>query len=387
MDNISFLVGLKNNLEYSHKFYENTRLFYPDVEIVFVSFGSIDGTNEWLDSLHDDNLKFFHAKESKTLSDTYNKAIEISTKDCVCFLHNDMVVGKNFLSSISEALKKHTLIYYKTIEPPIFGKDERLWKEVKDFGDSFETFDYAAFYEYEENQEDKDGEFTDSASFFLACQKKIITDIGGLDPLFSPMFCEDDDLILRLKLAGEKMYVNPNAVTYHFVSKTSRFSEEFKNKTKQIESNSQRNFVRKWGFYNYSNARAKYDIGIVLKNGTPELLSKIEPLATVTYVDFDFKEYLEKEQPKTSLPLDDRIKNLMEFKKHDVLVRIDGNKVNAKTEKILNNLSSIITQKVQSKEYKLSGLKMIFQKIFKRYKPMITIEIGKRLERNLIVKK
>jgi len=387
MDNISFLVGLKNNLEYSQKFYENTRLFYPDVEIVFVSYDSIDGTNEWLDSLQDDDLKVFHSKESKSLSDTYNKAIEISTKDYVCFLHNDMVLGNNFLNSISEALKKHKLVYYKTIEPPIFGKDERLWKEVKDFGDSFETFDYAAFYDYEENQKNKNGEFTDNVSFFLACRKEIITNIGGLDPLFSPMFCEDDDLILRLKLAGERMFVNPNAVTYHFVSKTSRFSEEFKNKTKQIENNSQRNFVRKWGFYNYSNARAKYDIGIVLKNGTPEILSEIEPLATVTYVDFDFKDYLEKEQSNTLLSLDDRIKDIINFKKHDVLVRIDGNKVNTKTEKILNNLSDIITQKVQWKEYKLSGLKVIFQKIFKSYKPIITIEVGDRLERNLIVKK
>lgn len=386
MYNISFLIGLKNNLEYSQKFYENTRLFYPDVEIIFVSYGSIDGTNEWLDSLQDDNLKFFHSKESKTLSDTYNKAIEISTKDCVCFLHNDMVLGKNFLNSITGVLKEHKIIYYKTIEPPIFGKDERLWKEVLDFGDSFETFNYSAFYEYEENQESKEGEFTDNVSFFLACQKEIIANIGGLDPLFSPMFSEDDDLILRLRLSGESMFVDPNAITYHFVSKTSRFSEEFKNKTKQIESNSQRNFVRKWGFYNYSNAKAKYDVGVVLQNGTPEILSKIEPLATVTYVDFDFKDYLEKEQSKTSLSLDDRIKDIIKFKKHDVLVRINGSKFNTKTEKILNNLSDIIMQRVQLREYKLSVFKMIFQKIFKRYKPIITIEAGDRLERNLIVK-
>ena len=248
MSDISFLIGLKNNLEYSQKFYYNARLFYPNVEIVFVSYGSNDGTNEWLDSLEDENLKFYYSNQNKTLSDTYNKAIQISTKKYVCFLHNDMVLGKNFIFEISNALKNHTIVYYKTVEPPIFGKDERLWKEVRDFGDSFETFDYEAFYDYEKNDQRREGEFTENASFFLACERNTLKEIGGLDPSFEPMFCEDDDLVLRLKLKGEKMFVSPNAVTYHFVSKTSRFSEEFKNKTQQIEKNFHRNFVRKWGF-------------------------------------------------------------------------------------------------------------------------------------------
>jgi hypothetical protein len=48
-NNISLLVGLKNNLDYNKHFYKTTRELYPDVEICFVSYGSTDGTNEWLD--------------------------------------------------------------------------------------------------------------------------------------------------------------------------------------------------------------------------------------------------------------------------------------------------------------------------------------------------
>jgi GT2 family glycosyltransferase len=44
------------------------------------------------------------------------------------------------------------------------------------------------------------------------------------------MFCEDDDLILRLKLYGLNHFTSLDAICYHFVSKTSRFSEEYMNR-------------------------------------------------------------------------------------------------------------------------------------------------------------
>jgi len=55
MSEISFLVGLKNNLEYSEKFYRFFRATYPQEQLVFVSLGSSDGTDQWLNSLDDIN--------------------------------------------------------------------------------------------------------------------------------------------------------------------------------------------------------------------------------------------------------------------------------------------------------------------------------------------
>jgi len=384
MNNLSFLVGLKNNLEYSQKFYENTRLLYNEIEIVFVSFGSTDGTHEWLDSLQDKNLKYYYSDHHKTLSDTYNKALKVATKEFVCFLHNDMVLGNNFLAEIYLALEKHNIIYYKTIEPPIFGKDERLWKEVKDFGNSFDDFDYKGFYDYEKNSNPKPGQFVDSASFFLACRKDLLLNIGGLDPLFAPMFCEDDDLILRLRLSGEKIFLCVSAITYHFVSKTSRFSEEFRNKTLSIEKKSQRNFVRKWGFPTFSKSKAKYDIGLILKNGILDTLSGLEPLVSQIYTDFDFKSYLETEQLNTSINLNEKIHLLAEKREHDVMVYVDGSKMNSKTLHILNNLSELISNRVEQKQFRISFFKQLYYKIFKNYKPIIIIKEGIRLEKKLI---
>ena len=57
------------------------------------------------------------------------------------------------------------------------------------------------------------------------------------------MFCEDDDLIKRFKLLGLELITSLDAICYHFVSKTSRFSDEYQNKTQQIEMNSNKNFI------------------------------------------------------------------------------------------------------------------------------------------------
>lgn len=250
-NNISLLIGLKNNIEYTKFFYQHTRELYPDVEIVFVSYGSTDGTNIWLDNLEDSNVKYFYSEDNKTLSDTYNKATSIATKKYVCFLHNDMVLGKDFLENLSKSLDSDNIFCYKVVEPPIFDDDNRDWKIIKDFGDEFKTFKFSDFYQYEKEYLDGIVELkkiTVHTSFFLSVQRETLLKIGGLDPPFSPMFCEDDDLILRLRLSGEKIFLCANAITYHFVSKTSRFSEEFSNKSLSIEKKSQRNFVRKWGF-------------------------------------------------------------------------------------------------------------------------------------------
>ena len=64
---ISTLVGLKNNLDYSKKFYKRFREVYPTEELCFVSYGSNDGTHEWLDYLNDENLKYYDALNKSKL--------------------------------------------------------------------------------------------------------------------------------------------------------------------------------------------------------------------------------------------------------------------------------------------------------------------------------
>lgn len=297
-----------------------------------------------------------------------------------------MVLGKHFVENLQKRISVEGIYYYSVIEPPVFGDDERDWKSIADLGTDFESFHYEPFFEEEQrNIENNNASIqeTDHTSFFLCVNREVLLEIGGLDPLFNPMFCEDDDLILRLRLLGLKTYLVKDAIAYHFVSKTSRFSEEYKDKTGEIEKRSHRNFVRKWGFLNHSNTKAKYDIGIVLKDATLENIRKVEPFASMIYADIE--DYLKEEQRNTSILLADKIKSISEFENHGVEIWIY--QVNEKTERELSNLADIITERIRVKKMKNTCLKRMFYRIVKPYKLDIIIQNSQRLEHTLIRKK
>lgn len=348
---ISLLAGLKNNLEYSKNFYYTTRALYPDVEIVFTSYNSNDGTNEWLDSLNDDNLIYFCSAEDKTFSDTYNKCTSLATRKYVAYTHNDIVLTPNFIENIEKHVNDNSIICYTTIEPPIFADDERPGKIVKDFGSDIESLNVPALYEYslKIQAENKDGIIEGiGTTFFLCVNRETLLSIGGLDRLYNPMFCEDDDLILRLRLLGLKTLTSLDAICYHFVSKTSRFSEEYQERTKRIELNSNKNFVRKWGFRNSSSAKKKFDTGLILQHGDKETLAKLEPWFSIIYTDCNIADYIKDEQPNTAIDLSAKIKPLNAPKTNDILIKCNATKLNNKALKKLERINAIIADKINA---------------------------------------
>jgi GT2 family glycosyltransferase len=316
--------------------------------LVFTSYGSTDGTHEWLDSLNDPNLLYYYSAENKTFSDTYNQCTRIATKEYVVFAHNDMVLTSGFIESLQKHYAPQNIIYYTTIEPPIFADDARPGKIVKDFGSDIDSLNIEELYKFsaeiraelhnQTNQEQR-------VSFFLSAPKAVLINIGGLDPLFNPMFCEDDDLILRFQLLGLNIFTALDAISYHFVSKTSRFSEEYQAHTQQIELNSNKNFVRKWGFSNSAQVKKKYNIGIIVKNGTEEILSMLEPWCSTIYIDCDKENYIAKEQVNTDFDLNKRIQSLDASKSNDILLSLDGNAFNDEAYNQIKHLSQLLTKR------------------------------------------
>ena len=214
-NNISLLVGLKNNLDYNKHFYTTTRALYPEVEICFVSYGSTDGTHQWLDSLQDINVKYFHSKENRTFSETFNKATELATEDYVAYLHNDIVLAPNFLQNIEKHLQVDRVVSYTTIEPPIFAGHERPGKIIYDLGTSLETFQIDKLYNFVQSRQELDKDKTEQGiTFFMCMSREVLLEIGGMDKLYNPMFCEDDDLISRLSLKGLELTTSLDAICY-----------------------------------------------------------------------------------------------------------------------------------------------------------------------------
>jgi len=363
MNYISLLVGLKNNLDYNKHFYITTRELYPYVEICFVSYGSTDGTHEWLESLSDNNLKYFYSAENKTFSDTFNKATELATKEYVAYLHNDIVLAPGFIENLEKHVSPDNIVSYTTIEPPIFAGHERPGKLIHDLGTSLETFDKDALYEYVDAQRSKYADKTETGITFFMCMPRIkLLDIGGMDNLFNPMFCEDDDLIRRWKMLGMNCFTALDAICYHFVSKTSRFSEEYQTRTQQIELESNRNYIRKWG--TRSDA-PKYNIGIQVTNCTLPVLELLEPYCDRIYIDDEMQvitsHYIDTEQSKTKFDLTKRIMTTTHNNPHDyddIVVEADAKRMTNQDAAYIFMLPQIIQESGEIGTFRLGNLQI-----------------------------
>lgn len=362
MYNISLLVGLKNNLDHSKHFYETTRELYPEVEICFVSYGSVDGTNEWLSSLQDTNVKYFYSEESKTLSDTFNKAAELATNEYVAYVHNDIVLAPGFIENIEKHMSPNNIVSYTTIEPPIFSGHARPGKLICDLGVDLKTFNIQKLYDFVSQENYKYlNKIEPGITFFMCMARKKLLEIGGLDNLFNPMFCEDDDLIQRWKLLGMNCFTALDAMCYHFVSKTSRFSEEYQTKTAMIEFHSNRNFIRKWGS---RTNKHKYNIHAVIHNCNYQILELLEPWFAGIYCKctdtFNWELYCNQEQKNTKFNLRDRIKNIDDLNMDviDILVEFDAKQLTANSMNIIQNLSDILTESGEIGEFVLDCFKI-----------------------------
>jgi len=361
--NISLLAAVKNNLEYTKYFYKTTRELYPDVEICFSSYGSTDGTNEWLQEIQfkDPNVQCWWSELNGNFSDNYNKAASLATKDYISFVHNDIVLAPRFIENIEKHLNQDTIVSYTTIEPPIFAGHERPGKIIYDLGVELNTFNIEGLYQF---AKEKQIEFKDKTEpgivFFMCMPKDKYLEIGGLDNLFNPMFCEDDDLILRWKLKGMNLITSLDAICYHFVSKTSRFSEEYQTKTQQIELRSNRNFVRKWGS---RNPKVKYNTAFVIHNCNLQLLEVLEPWCDGIYVDERFNvgrawDYVEMEQANTSFDLSKRVKNIKDTPAENIIIEFDATQLNNTNFQLIQQLPEIIHDSGEIGEFELDIFKI-----------------------------
>lgn len=312
--NISFVLAVYNKLDLTKSCYKRIRDIYPTTPLVISSGGSSDGTKEWLELMsdEDDYLTIFHDDDRLTFSDTYNIGIKLVDTDKLVLIHNDMVIGEGFLESIERLLTPNTLLSYTTIEPPIFRGHQRPGKVILDLGSGFHDFNYEKFNNYVHQWKNSDKVYN-GAVFFMSGYKDMFVDVGGFDGFsFNPCFCEDDDFLIRAKLKGYKLKTCDSAITYHFVSQTSRFSDEMKHNRQKIEISSNRNFVRKWGipinafnelhYWEDENFIFKtFTMGLVTRN--KNRLFEVEPFFDKIDLGEIPEDYIKNEQTNTRYDL------------------------------------------------------------------------------------
>jgi GT2 family glycosyltransferase len=227
----------KTNSEYTNNILNNIKEIYPDVEVIIEENNSV------------------------TLGINYNNAVAKAKGEKIILLHNDMVIKPGFIETMDKHIQKGRVTTYTRIEPPIY-PDTYPGKVILDCGFDLSTFNKEKFLNH--NIEEK---LTDGGSqLFFGCMKE---DYLGIDGNTFKMFCEDDDLHLRYKIAGFEHKVS-SAHVYHFVSKTSRVGDY-----QSIEQESNINFVKKWGFRK-SEYNVIYNKKYILTNGNDSLVNALE---------------------------------------------------------------------------------------------------------------
>ncbi|WP_010496798.1 glycosyltransferase [Paenibacillus elgii] len=237
----SIVIATYNKLEYTQLCIESIRQFTSqhDYEIIVVDNHSTDDTPAWLSSQSD--IKAIFNKENLGFPIACNQGIEISTGDNILLLNNDTIVTQNWLTNLLTCLYSSEEIgavgsvtnncsYGQSIQVP--------YQSVE------EMYQFAARFNQNSDPELWE-ERLKLVGYCMLMKKKVLDEVGLLDDRFTPGNFEDDDLSLRIKLAGYKLYLCKDTFIHHFGSVSFRNNAEAYNKLLRTNQNK---FLEKWGF-------------------------------------------------------------------------------------------------------------------------------------------
>jgi GT2 family glycosyltransferase len=324
---ISLIIPVtSNNKKYTDNIVKNIREIYPNENEVEV---------------------IVEINDNVTLGVNYNNAVSKAKGEKIILLHNDMVIKSGFIETMNKHISKNTITTYTRVEPPIFN-DIYPGKVILDCGFNLNSFNKEKFNQFNIEESLIEG----GSQLFFGCLKE---DYIGIDGYTFKMFCEDDDLHLRYKLAGFEHKVS-SAHVYHFVSKTSRATNDYQ----QVELYSNRNFVRKWGS---RNPKVKYNTAFVIHNCNLQLLEVLEPWCDGIYVDERFNvgrawDYIEMEQANTSFDLSKRVKNIKDTPTENIIIEFDATQLNNNNVQLMQQLPEIIHDSGEIGEFELDIFKI-----------------------------
>ena len=373
MDKITFVLPSRNNLEFLKLAYTSIRNLETKHEVLVLDDASVDGTQEWIKSLNDEDLITYYnpGPERIGIVGMFDKGIEMARTEIIFAFHADMVACKDLDKNILKHLKPGVVVSATRVEPPLHPPG--VEKITVDFGIEAEQFDFNKWYtESETLKQDK----TTEGIFAPWCMYK--SDFLGHDELFAPQSKEDSDLFNRFVLNGYQVIQSWDALVYHFTSRGSRFNKfaggaAGVNSPEWINTNNKnlKNFIRKWGSFVKHDSMMKpiitpkFDLGFRVRNVDVQKLAVLEPLCSNIGIENRFEiqnEYIKVEQPHTPYNLTDKIKdyeiNGFNPLTNNIIIEFDVNRMNEQSFNMLLQIPDIIKQSGSVGEFELDIFKV-----------------------------
>ena len=371
MQKITFVIPSRNNLEFLKLAYKSIRDLETKHEVLVLNDASIDGTQEWIDNLNDEDLITYHnpGPDRIGIVGMFDKGIEMARTEIIMAFHADMVTCKDFDKNILKHLEKGTVVTGTRVEPPLHPDGPE--KQLMNFGIEVEEFSFDKWYEGSEKL--KEEKVTEGIFAPWCMYKEDFLAIGGHDELFAPQSKEDSDLFNRFYLNGYKFKQPWDALVYHFTSRGSRFNKHSggaagKNSNEWIETTTKngRNFIRKWGHFIKHDplmkpiVPPKYDIGFIVDNCNLQLLKTLEPWCDNIYIRDDMQvittAYFEEEKNNTTYDLSRRVLPYDNEKNNEILVRIDAKTFTQQDFMTLQQLPEILKDSGEVGKFELGNL-------------------------------
>ena len=370
---ITFVIPSRNNLEFLQLAYQSIRNLETQHEILVLNDASTDGTQEWIDSLNDEDLITHHnpGPDRIGIVGMFDKGIEMARTDIIMAFHSDMVAAPDLDKHILKHLEKGTVVSATRVEPPLHPDGPE--KMLVDFGIEVEDFDMDKFNNWVINEyKPKHDTLVTEGIFAPWCMyKEDFLAIGGHDELFAPQSKEDSDIFNRFVLNGYKVLQTWEGLVYHFTSRGSRFNKHAgggaglnSQEWLYTTTKNMRNFIRKWGTMVKHDSfmkpiiPPKYDIGLIISNSSTELVRALEPWCSTIYTDSDIMEYITLEQSNTSIDLKDRVKPYDNEKNNQILIELNAQNFNQQDFQYLNELPNILKDSGAVGEFQLGNLKI-----------------------------
>ncbi len=214
----SVVIPSWNNLAYLKLCVESLKKNskYDNEIIVHLNEGT-DGSLEWVRS---QGIKYTHSAKHVGVCLSVNHLFAKASHDWVLYMNDDMVAAPGWDVALAESIKSvgsDLAVFFGTLIQPENGGNDTII--MQNFGEAPESFDEAQFLA--RHMADKRGDLDGAASQPTLVHRKWWSMLGGYSVEFSPGMSSDDDLLMKLWVAGCRNFrIVGGSRFYHFGCKS-----------------------------------------------------------------------------------------------------------------------------------------------------------------------
>lgn len=186
---------------------------YPNLEIIVVDNGSIDGSLEFLSNFSSDSrIQVIKNRINKGYAGGNNEGIILARGDYIIFLNNDTLVEPEWVLELIKVMESDILIGAAQSKLLLMDSPKQL-----DCAGNFSYFDGSTIprglLELDVGQY-VFGEIFSCKGASMIIRRDVLDMVGPFDPDYFAYY-EETDLCWRIRLAGYKIVYVPTSVVYH----------------------------------------------------------------------------------------------------------------------------------------------------------------------------